>query len=39
MCFHAQQALEKALKAVLTIKHIDFRRTHDLEEWQQVLSR
>jgi HEPN domain-containing protein len=31
-CFHAQQAVEKALKAVLTIKHIDFRCTQDLEE-------
>ena len=39
ICFHAQQAVEKALKAVLTIKHIDFRRTHVLEESQQVLSR
>src|SRR5687767_14910660 len=29
-CFHAQQAIEKALKAVLTIKHIDFRRTYGL---------
>ncbi|MFH0342052.1 MAG: HEPN domain-containing protein [Chromatiales bacterium] len=37
-CFHAQQAVEKALKAVLTIKHIDFRRTHDLEELANLLA-
>lgn len=28
--FHAQQAVEKSLKAVLYEKHVDFRRTHDL---------
>lgn len=28
--FHAQQAVEKALKAVLSAKGIEFRRTHDL---------
>ncbi len=37
-CFHAQQAVEKALKAVLTIKHIDFRRTHDLEELANLIA-
>ena len=37
-CFHAQQAVEKALKAVLAIKHIDFRRTYDLEELANVLA-
>jgi HEPN domain-containing protein len=37
-CFHAQQAVETALKAVLTIKHIDFRRTHDLEELANLLA-
>ena len=37
-CSHAQQAVEKALKAVLTIKHIDFRRTHDLEELASLLA-
>lgn len=30
-CFHAQQSVEKALKAVLTLHQTDFRRTHDLE--------
>lgn len=28
--FHAQQAVEKALKAVLSANMIEFRRTHDL---------
>ena len=37
-CFHAQQAVEKALKAVLTIQQIDFRRTHDLEELANLLA-
>lgn len=30
VCFHAQQAVEKYLKAFLTEKGIEFRRTHDL---------
>jgi HEPN domain-containing protein len=38
ICFDAQQAVEKALKAVLTIKRIDFRRTHDLEELANLLA-
>jgi HEPN domain-containing protein len=29
--FHAQQAVEKALKAVLTVRGIDYPFTHDLE--------
>ena len=29
-CFHAQQAVEKLLKAVLVFHAIDFQRTHDL---------
>lgn len=28
--FHAQQAIEKSLKAVLSAQGIEFRRTHDL---------
>jgi HEPN domain-containing protein len=28
--FHAQQAIEKSLKAVLSAQSIEFRRTHDL---------
>lgn len=30
LAFHAQQAIEKALKAVLVAEQIDFSRTHDL---------
>lgn len=32
ICFHAQQAVEKSLKAVLLFRRIDFPFTHDLEE-------
>ena len=31
VCFHAQQCVEKYLKAFLVIKNIDFPRTHDIE--------
>jgi HEPN domain-containing protein len=37
-CFHAQQAVEKALKALLTINQVDFRRTHDLEELANLVA-
>lgn len=30
--FHAQQSIEKSLKAVLFAEEIEFRRTHDLYE-------
>ena len=30
--FHAQQAVEKALKAVMCMRGLEYRRTHDLEE-------
>jgi HEPN domain-containing protein len=30
IAFHAQQAIEKALKAVLVASQVDFRRTHQL---------
>lgn len=32
LCFHAQQAAEKSIKAVLLHRHIAFRFVHDLEE-------
>ena len=42
ICFHAQQAVEKYLKALLAFKGIDFRKTHDvdylLSECQKVTS-
>lgn len=37
-CFHAQQAVEKALKAVLTVNGVPFRRIHELSELAQWLS-
>ena len=36
--FHAQQAVEKALKAVLSSAGIVFRRTHDIAELLDLLT-
>jgi HEPN domain-containing protein len=36
--FHAQQAVEKMLKAVLAACSIPYRRTHDLVELLDILS-
>lgn len=30
LCYHAQQAVEKSLKAVLIQRGIEFRRVHDI---------
>lgn len=39
-CFHAQQSVEKALKAVLMAAQAQFRYTHDLEEiWNLLVDR
>ncbi len=38
-CFHAQQAVEKAIKAVMHLQSIEFRRTHDLEELATELGK
>lgn len=38
VCFHAQQAVEKALKAVLLFNKIDFPLTHDLQELADILE-
>ena len=35
--FHAQQAMEKSLKAVLFSRQIEFRRTHNLTELAHLL--
>lgn len=35
--FHAQQAVEKCLKAVLAFNSIPFRKTHDLQELMDLL--
>jgi len=32
ICFHAQQCVEKYLKALLVLKWVDFPKTHDLVE-------
>lgn len=37
--FHAQQAIEKCLKAVLFAARVEFRRTHDLIELADLLER
>jgi len=39
LCFEAQQAAEKALKAVLLAKGITFRFVHDLSELLTTLER
>lgn len=38
ICFHAQQAVEKALKTVLLFHNIDFAFTHDLQELLDTLE-
>jgi HEPN domain-containing protein len=37
ICFHTQQYLEKAIKAVLVSNGVIFSRTHDLEELVNLL--
>jgi HEPN domain-containing protein len=37
VCFHAQQAAEKYLKAILMSRTINFPRTHDLTELMGLL--
>ena len=37
LCFHAQQAAEKAIKAVLVASSIAFPRTHNLETLVELL--
>lgn len=37
-CFHAQQAAEKSIKAVLVLHGIEFRRTHDLLALASLLA-
>ncbi|HYA26679.1 MAG TPA: HEPN domain-containing protein [Thermodesulfovibrionales bacterium] len=39
ICFHAQQAVEKALKAVLLFKKVDFPLTHDLDELLDIAEK
>ena len=37
LCFHAQQAAEKSLKAVLIFRDVDFPRTHSIEHLVELL--
>lgn len=37
VCFHAQQGVEKYLKALLTLLDIDFPKSHDLGELLKLL--
>ena len=37
VCFHAQQSVEKTLKAVLYSRNIEFRRTHNLTDLAFIL--
>ncbi|MFH0958378.1 MAG: HEPN domain-containing protein [Pseudomonadota bacterium] len=37
MCFHAQQCVEKYIKALLIVHEIDFPKTHDIERLIQLL--
>lgn len=38
-CFHAQQAAEKAFKAVLLHRKVDFPLTHDIEELMDIFDK
>ena len=37
-CFHAQQAVEKSLKAVLLFAKVDFPLTHDLRDLLEIFE-
>ena len=36
--FHAQQAIEKALKAVMVERGVEFPKTHDLEQLVEIIE-
>jgi HEPN domain-containing protein len=38
VCFHAQQAVEKSLKAILALHEIDYPRRHDLAELLELIN-
>jgi len=38
LCFNAQQAAEKAIKAVLTLRGMDFPKSHDIAELLLLLA-
>jgi HEPN domain-containing protein len=35
-CYHAQQSIEKIMKAILTDREIDFPRTHN--RWTSIMQ-
>lgn len=37
LCFHAQQATEKAIKALLVLKSVDFGKTHNIDVLLELL--
>ena len=37
VCFHAQQCVEKYLKALLTVRDLDSPRSHDIEKLMALL--
>ena len=39
VCFHAQQCVEKYLKAYLVLQSVDFPKTHDIERLMALLPR
>ena len=39
VCFHAQQATEKAIKAVLLSRQIEFPLTHDIEQLLEIAEK
>ena len=39
VCFHAQQCVEKYLKAFLVLEGIDFPKTHDIEVLTALLPK
>jgi HEPN domain-containing protein len=39
VCFHAQQCVEKYLKAFLVLEGIDFPKTHDIGKISALLRR
>ena len=38
LCFHAQQAVEKSMKAILILHRVDFPRTHNLKLLYNLLK-
>ena len=37
-CFHAQQAAEKAIKAILVLRRAEFPLVHDIEELLEIVE-